>query len=286
MKKYYIVVNTKNHKDRKPIRMQLGGILSALGDQISVEDLLSYINSNRDQSKTENQDMSSVIPPADINSKQGYNWQMGVGNALNSLSELKNEDGTLDSTDLLQTGLDGISGASKYGQLGKQAGTIANSIIGQNDTTNTLGEGIDYQKAGITAMNKGLEYAAAGAQYGGPIGAGIGAVVGGGLGLIQANKRKKQALEEFMKRRGERINNFNTQSEFQYANQYLNQALYSENGGTINIKKENRGKFTQYCIAKGFESVTKECISEGKSSKNKLTKKRAVFADNARKFKK
>lgn len=49
-------------------------------------------------------------------------------------------------------------------------------------------------------------------------------------------------------------------------------------GGPIHIKKENRGKFTDYCGGK----VTNECIQKGLNSPNPLTRKRANFARNAR----
>lgn len=51
--------------------------------------------------------------------------------------------------------------------------------------------------------------------------------------------------------------------------------------GGIHIKKENRGKFTEYCGGK----VTQECIERGKHSSNPTTRKRATFADNARTWK-
>lgn len=49
----------------------------------------------------------------------------------------------------------------------------------------------------------------------------------------------------------------------------------------IKINPENKGTFTEYCGGK----VTKECIEKGKNSSNLKTKKRAVFADNVRKWK-
>lgn len=52
-------------------------------------------------------------------------------------------------------------------------------------------------------------------------------------------------------------------------------------GGKIHIKPENRGKFTKYCGGK----VTSECIARGKRSSDPAVRKRAVFAQNARKFK-
>ena len=53
-------------------------------------------------------------------------------------------------------------------------------------------------------------------------------------------------------------------------------------GNKIKIKKENRGKFTEYCGG----NVTQECIRKGKNSSNPIIRKRATFADNARKWKK
>ena len=52
-------------------------------------------------------------------------------------------------------------------------------------------------------------------------------------------------------------------------------------GGSIHIKKKNRGKFTDYC---GGE-VTQGCIEKGKRSSDPKIRKRATFADNARKWK-
>lgn len=56
----------------------------------------------------------------------------------------------------------------------------------------------------------------------------------------------------------------------------------SKKGGKnkIHIKKENRGKFTEYCGG----NVTSECISRGKNSPNPVIRKRATFASNVRKW--
>lgn len=54
----------------------------------------------------------------------------------------------------------------------------------------------------------------------------------------------------------------------------------------IEVKKENRGKFTEFCTRKGYEGVTDECISEGLASKNAVVRKRANFAKNAREWSK
>lgn len=56
--------------------------------------------------------------------------------------------------------------------------------------------------------------------------------------------------------------------------------LFAKSG--IHIKKQNRGKFTDYCGGK----VTDACIQKAKKSGNKKLIKRAVFAENARKWNK
>lgn len=49
----------------------------------------------------------------------------------------------------------------------------------------------------------------------------------------------------------------------------------------IHIKKKNKGKFTDYCGGK----VTDSCIQQAKNSNNPTLRKRAIFAENARKWK-
>lgn len=56
---------------------------------------------------------------------------------------------------------------------------------------------------------------------------------------------------------------------------------FYKKGNKIHIKKENRGKFTEYCGG----NVTSECISRGKNSSDPKIRKRATFAANARKWK-
>lgn len=53
-------------------------------------------------------------------------------------------------------------------------------------------------------------------------------------------------------------------------------------GLSIEIKKKNKGSFTQFCKGLGEKSVTAECIAQGKASKNPKTRKRATFAQNAK----
>ncbi len=64
-------------------------------------------------------------------------------------------------------------------------------------------------------------------------------------------------------------------------NNYFGEDLPCLKKGGIHIKKKNRGKFTEYC---GGE-VTDACIKRAKASGNPKLVKRAVFAENARKWK-
>jgi hypothetical protein len=54
--------------------------------------------------------------------------------------------------------------------------------------------------------------------------------------------------------------------------------------GKIEIKEENKGKFTKWCKTKGHDSVTQECIEEGLASKSAKVAKQALFAKNAKKW--
>jgi len=54
----------------------------------------------------------------------------------------------------------------------------------------------------------------------------------------------------------------------------------------IDIREENRGKFTDYCKGLGHSGVTDECIRQGKKSESKAVRQRAVFAMNARNWSK
>lgn len=66
-----------------------------------------------------------------------------------------------------------------------------------------------------------------------------------------------------------------------YPNSFTQDIPKYKKGNKIHIKKENIGKFTDYCGGK----VTQECISKGKRSNDPKIRKRATFADNARKWK-
>lgn len=55
---------------------------------------------------------------------------------------------------------------------------------------------------------------------------------------------------------------------------------YYKKGNKIHIKKSKVGSFTSYCGGK----VTQECITKAKNSPNPAIRKKAVFAENSRKY--
>lgn len=65
-------------------------------------------------------------------------------------------------------------------------------------------------------------------------------------------------------------------------NKIINIIKKYSSGGTISINPENKGKFTKYCNGK----VTQECIDKGKFSSKEYIRKRAIFAENSKKWKK
>ena len=66
-----------------------------------------------------------------------------------------------------------------------------------------------------------------------------------------------------------------------FSNNSYNEIDMFKKGNKIKIKKQNRGKFTEYCGG----NVTQECIQRGKNSPDPKIRKRATFAGNARHFK-
>ena len=131
--------------------------------------------------------------------------------------------------------------------------------------------------------------AAAGATVGGPIGAVIGGVAGLGSSLVgwlggnrKAKKKAKKLNSQIDAVNTKNLAALNDRAEsIDTQNDLLAMANYAAYGGKIHIKKSNRGKFTKYCGGK----VTSECIAKGKRSSDPAVRKRAVFAQNARKFK-
>ena len=63
--------------------------------------------------------------------------------------------------------------------------------------------------------------------------------------------------------------------------QNYNPIEFYKKGYKIRIKKQNKGKFTDYCGGQ----VTDECIQRGKNSPDPKIRKRAIFAANVRTWK-
>ena len=80
----------------------------------------------------------------------------------------------------------------------------------------------------------------------------------------------------------EKVQKLNTSTIPSFSNGGKSKRLLEKGGKPkIHIKKENEGKFTEYCGGK----VTEECIARGKRSPNAKIRSRATFAKNARGWK-
>lgn len=95
---------------------------------------------------------------------------------------------------------------------------------------------------------------------------------------IKFDENSFQELREMLRK------NMNPKESY-FVNNDDSQTSVLKKGGKmkhkIHIKKENRGKFTEYCGGK----VTSECIQRGKNSSDPKIRKRATFAANVRRFK-
>lgn len=63
-------------------------------------------------------------------------------------------------------------------------------------------------------------------------------------------------------------------------NKHKEFSIFLKNGSKIHIKDSQKGSFTKYCKGK----VTNECIQKGKNSPNPKIRKKAIFAQNSRKW--
>lgn len=135
-----------------------------------------------------------------------------------------------------------------------------------------------------------LQTTASGAAAGTAVAPGIGSIIGAGAGLlagvsggivnrIKANKKSDSVNNQIDKANAyqqlasaNQINNVDTRNNLNML------ANYSAEGGTIHIDPANKGKFNATKVRTG--KTTEELTH----SKNPLTRKRAIFAQNAAKW--
>jgi hypothetical protein len=154
--------------------------------------------------------------------------------------------------------------------------SLGSGLIDAVDNGNDLG----YQGKGTTIGKGILSGAATGAGIAGPWGAAAGAVIGGISGIIRAGH---QATEQTALRSRIKTNNFINDSTNSANRLATNPELltgsqtaqYFSTGGSIHINPANKGKFnaTKATTGKSTEELT--------HSSNPLTRKRAVFTQNA-----
>lgn len=133
--------------------------------------------------------------------------------------------------------------------------------------------------------------AIAGASVGGPWGAIAGAAIGlgGGLAGIFAGKNKAKRKARFLNQAAEAANNLAIDNyDFQVNDAMQNNArnamqyAYAAEGGPINIKKKNRGKFTESAnrAGMGVQEYARHVLANKDKYSSTLVK-RANFARNA-----
>lgn len=133
--------------------------------------------------------------------------------------------------------------------------------------------------------------AMAGASVGGPWGAVIGAAVGlgGGLAGVFAGKNKAKRKARFLNQAAEAANNmaidnydFQVDDVIQDNARNAMQYAYAADGGPINIKKKNRGKFTESAsrAGMGVQEYARHILANKDKYSSTLVK-RANFARNA-----
>lgn len=203
----------------------------------------------------------------DISSNEGLLEKWNTVEFKDSLGKERNFGENL--LDNLTASAQGASQGAAFGPWGALIGGIAGgvvnlaSLVGRNSRRNKINKAIDIYNSNITKsygnaitnLNKTNtnNILANYSSYGGYIDTG-----------------SESIFDEEFKKEMSYLNRFYTPDFLQYAD-----------GGRIHIKKNNRGKFTDYCGGK----VTAECIAKGKKSKSPAVRKRAVFAENVRKWK-
>lgn len=140
----------------------------------------------------------------------------------------------------------------------------------------------------LSAVGSG---AMAGASVGGPYGAIAGAAIGlgGSLAGIFTGKNKAKKKARFLNQAAEAANNMAIDNyDFQVNDVMQNNArnamqyAYAANGGPINIKKKNRGKFTESAsrAGMGVQEYARHILANKDKYSSTLVK-RANFARNA-----
>lgn len=129
---------------------------------------------------------------------------------------------------------------------------------------------------GAAVGSGALSGAATGMQVAGPWGAAAGAVIGAGVGLVGANKKQRQIDQFDREFNANGLANIDHTINHNNVNPYGTQ-MYKD-GGSIHINPANKGKFT------ATKKRTGKSTEELTHSSNPLTRKRAIFAQNAKKW--
>jgi len=188
-------------------------------------DALAYAEEQRLAEKAKAQ---GILPSSSFSASD---YLAGVGQLGQSLNNARLDDGKVTGDEIGSSLLDtGAAMSGPYGQAANALITVGEGLVGDK-AYQGMGEGVEYEKGFSRAGKGALKGAALGAKVGGPLGALGGAAVGGVVGVLGQGRLKRQAKEEFEKRRDERILNMNQQSKNIYADQY--QSYYRKGGKAV-----------------------------------------------------
>ena len=242
---------------------------------------------------------NNLAPSSFSTPKSGFDVSNFIGKAGNVVSGVTSIiDSSLKNAKIADT--TGIENDIKdFRNTDFSEATDSNSLINAYNNLNFLKD--DYSWKDVRGVSNSELFgntlsavgsgAMAGASVGGPFGAIAGAAVGlgGGLAGIFAGKNKARKKARFLNQAAEAANNMAIDNyDFQVNDVMQNNArnamqyAYAAEGGPINIKKKNRGKFTASAkrAGMGVQEFARHVLANKDKYSSTLVK-RANFARNA-----
>lgn len=258
-----------------------GGLVTGIANA-GVNMFNSLINPNGNSTKVGNALQSIPIPGVGIvggliNAAFGSNINEGFVNQTesNTKQQANYVSGATDNTSLLSDwgshrNLSHVNqdDVGSDGWFSNKAKNLTKKLNRKIDEANFRAWNSLANTAGNIDTQNDLNVLANFSAYGGPLG-----FIGGAIDYELANK-------DLQNKQLKALGDMRMTSMPNYGEGLPVVQTFAKGGG-IHIKKKNRGKFTSYCGGK----VTSECIARGKRSSSPTIRKRATFAQNARKFK-
>lgn len=280
---------------QKKRKAQSGYIFSGRED-LPILEKVGYNPALQSQAKALNQP-GLIQPSKSVNSEFDVSNFMGkVGNVVNGVTSIM--DSSLKNAQIADT--TGIENNIKdLRDTDFSEATDSDSLINAYNNLNFLKDdyswkdvrGVSNRELFGNTLSATGSGAIAGASVGGPWGAIAGAAIGlgGGLAGIFAGKNKAKRKARFLNQAAEAANNqaidnydFQVDDVMQDNARNAMKYAYAAEGGPINIKKKNRGKFTESAnmAGMGVQEYARHILANKDKYSSTLVK-RANFARNA-----